>query len=163
MDKPVLDATCGGRMMWFDKQNPLCLYMDKRVVEPMECCDGRSFRVEPDMVADFTNLPFDDESFYLVVFDPPHLKSAGKKSYMAVKYGVLDKDWQDAIRDGFRECMRVLKPYGTLVFKWSEVQIPTREIINAIGLEPLFGHRSGKRANTHWMTFLKVPEVSHEK
>ena len=24
----------------------------------------------------------------------------------------------------FRECFRVLKPYGVLIFKWNEVQIP---------------------------------------
>ena len=62
------------------------------------------------------------------------------------------------IRDGFSECLRVLKPYGTLVFKWSEVQIPVRQVIEAIGAEPLFGNRSGKRGNTHWMVFMKFPQ-----
>lgn len=40
----------------------------------------RRLTVDPDVVADFTKMPFDDESFYLVVFDPPHLRQAGETS-----------------------------------------------------------------------------------
>lgn len=162
MHKPILDATCGGRMMWFDKNNPLCLYIDKRKVESMKCCDGRTFSVDPDLVTDFTDLPFEDDTFHLVVFDPPHLLYAGETSYMAIKYGKLSKGWEEVIRAGFQECMRVLKPYGTLIFKWSGIQISTRKVIEAIGQEPLFGHNSGQRMKTHWMTFMKAGDP-HER
>ena len=155
MNKPILDATCGGRMMWYDKHNPACVYVDRRVVDSMECCDGRNFQVSPDIVADFRDLPFESNTFYNIVFDPPHLIRAGEKSYMAVKYGVLSDGWQTVIHDGFWECMRVLRPYGTLVFKWSETQIKTSEIIKAIGCNPLYGHISGQRMHTHWMVFMK--------
>ena len=30
MDKPVLDATCGSRMIWFNKNNELAVFVDKR-------------------------------------------------------------------------------------------------------------------------------------
>lgn len=156
---PILDATCGGRMMWFDKKNPRCLYVDRRQIEQTSLCDGRVFSIKPDMLADFTKLPFPDNSFYLVVFDPPHLIKAGDDAYMAIKYGKLSGEWQAVLRDGFCECMRVLKPFGTLVFKWNEYQIPTKKVIEAIGTEPLFGHRSGKSAQTHWMTFMKEPDT----
>ena len=33
--------------------------------------------------------------------------------------------------------------------------VPARELINAIGMEPLFGHHSGKKSNTHWLCFMK--------
>lgn len=62
------------------------------------------------------------------------------------------------IGQGFRECMRVLKPDGVLVFKWSEVHVSTREILDVIGEEPLFGHRSGKKMNTHWLCFMKFED-----
>lgn len=156
--KPVLDVTCGGRMMWFDKHNPAALYLDNRAIQDVELCDGRKFSVEPDVVADFTSLPFEDNSFYLVVFDPPHLIRAGEDSYMKTKYGKLDKDWKQTLRAGFSECMRVLRPGGTLIFKWNEYQISVKEVIQAIGENPLFGHRSGKASKTHWMTFLKPVE-----
>ncbi len=126
MDQRVLDPCCGSRMFWFDKNNPDVLFGDKRS-ESHVLCDGRTLRIEPDMILDFTNLPFDDGSFNLVVFDPPHLKHAGEKSWLRAKYGVLDNTWQDDLRRGFSECFRVLSNNGTLVFKWNEIQIKTRD------------------------------------
>lgn len=76
---------------------------------------------------------------------------------MAQKYGALDKDnWQDDIKKGVSECMRVLKPNGTLVFKWNERDIKLSELLKVIGQEPLFGHTTTKSKNTtYWMCFLK--------
>lgn len=72
-DKLILDACCGSRMFWFDKHNPLVLFVDKRS-ETLTAKDKdriRTIDVKPDVIADFTNLPFEDNSFYMVVFDPP--------------------------------------------------------------------------------------------
>jgi len=102
--KRVLDATCGSRMIWFDKQNPDVLYMDNRELTTT-LCDGRVLNIKPDVIADFRDMPFPDETFYLVVFDPPHLRYAGKNSWLAKKYGILSDDWQQDIRQGFNECM----------------------------------------------------------
>lgn len=71
------------------------------------------------------------------------------------KYGKLPPDWKKLIHDGFNECMRVLKPNGTLIFKWSEVDIPLSDILKVIDYEPLYGHRSGKAMKTHWIAFVK--------
>ena len=97
----VLDPCCGSRMFWFDRQNPDVVFGDKRT-ETHVLCDGRTLRIEPDVTLDFTDLPFDDGTFKLVVFDPPHLHTAGPKSWMAAKYGKLT-----AI--GERTCERVLQ------------------------------------------------------
>lgn len=147
----ILDACCGSRMFWFDKQNEDVLYMDNRQLSDT-LCDGRTLNVNPDVIADFRDMPFENETFYLVVFDPPHLIKAGEDSWLAKKYGKLDELWQFDIQQGFNECMRVLKPNGTLVFKWNEDQIPVNEVIKAIGQRPLFGNR---RSKTHWMVFMK--------
>lgn len=154
---PILDVTCGGRMMWFDHNNPICLYVDNRELEPVELCDGRLFQVKPDMIADFRNLPFPSNTFNLVVFDPPHLIRVSNQAYLKLKYERLSESWESDLKAGFDECMRVLKDYGTLIFKWSEIQIPTSKVIKAIGHKPLFGHISGKSSKTHWMTFMKTP------
>lgn len=156
--KHILDATCGSRTMWFDKECPLAVYMDKREekLEGIWADHEGNLSVNPDVVADFTKIPFPDFSFELVVFDPPHLARVGDSAWMRKKYGCLPNDWQPVIHDGFWECWRVLKEYGTLIFKWSEIQISTRKIIDVIGKEPLFGHRSGKRMNTHWLVYMKM-------
>jgi SAM-dependent methyltransferase len=158
-NKKILDACCGGRMMWFDKHHPDAVYVDNRRVnkELIYSKDGvRYLNVEPDIMMDFIRLDFPDETFYHVVFDPPHLMHGGKNSYIIKKYGILPGTWQEYIHSGFAECWRVLKPNGTLVFKWNECQIPTNEVIRAIDHLPLYGHKSGKASRTHWLCFMKI-------
>jgi len=152
--KQVLDACCGSRMFWFDKKNPVAVFMDKRV-ESHKLCDGRELIVDPDVVADFTDMPFGNSRFALVVFDPPHLANVGSNAWMSKKYGRLESDWQKMLRDGFRECFRVLKDCGVLIFKWNETQIPVSKILELTPEQPLFGHRSGKQSKTHWIVFIK--------
>ncbi len=81
---------------------------------------GSTLDIVPDVVGDFTHIPYEDNSFALVVFDPPHLTGAKETSWLVKKYGKLGQNWEKMLRDGFRECMRVLKPDGVLIFKWSE-------------------------------------------
>ena len=63
--KPILDACCGSRMFWFDKNNPAALFMDNRELDDT-LCDGRSLQVKPDVVGDFRDMPFENETFRLV-------------------------------------------------------------------------------------------------
>ena len=159
--KPVLDACCGGRMMWFDKKDERCLYADQREAElkinhlPSQV--GRaSKKVQADQIHDFRNMPYKDESFYHVVFDPPHVRNISLKSVVGFSYGSLDKEtWEEDLTKGFAECFRVLKKNGTLIFKWNEVDIPLKEVLKLTVEKPLYGHRSGKKANTHWVSFIK--------
>ena len=158
-NKIVLDACCGGRMMWFDKQDDRCLFADCRddVLDVSHCTvnPGKK-QVRPDQLHDFRDMPYENESFHHVVFDPPHVRNISMKSVTGFSYGSLDKEtWQDDLRLGFAECFRVLKPHGTLIFKWNEVDIPLREVLALTSEKPLYGHRSGKKANTHWVAFVK--------
>lgn len=154
-EKYILDVCCGSRMFWFDKNNDKVVFMDNRVLHDI-LCDGRKLDIEPDVVGDFRNIPFEDNTFHMVVFDPPHLVKVGENSWLAKKYGKLSDSWTTDIKKGFSECMRVLKPNGTLIFKWNEQQIKLREIFKIIDYDPLFGN---KRADTHWLVFMKESEV----
>jgi len=159
---PVLDACCSTRMMWFDKQDSRALYIDKREgTKEMDFgtpgTKGRKPKtVAPDVLADFRDMPFLDGSFDHVVFDPPHFyKGAGETGIIAFKFGLLEETWRDDLRQGFAECFRVLRDRGTLIFKWCEVEIPLREVLALTPESPLYGHRSGKKAMTHWVAFIK--------
>lgn len=151
-------------MFWFDKENPVVVYMDKREVET-ELNDSssktgkRTLRISPDILADFTKMPFQSGSFKVVSFDPPHLESLGENSWMALKYGVLKGNWRQMIKDGFDECFRVLEDYGVLIFKWNESEIKVSEILTLIPYKPLFGHTTGRQSKTIWMTFMKTPST----
>ena len=150
-EKYILDVCCGSKMFWFDKNQENTIYMDCREVSET-LCDGRKLEIHPDVIGDFRHIPFDDNTFSLVVFDPPHLKNIGETSWMAKKYGKLSDTWEDDIRQGVHECMRVLQPQGVLVFKWNEEQIRLKQILDCINYKPLLGNR---RAKTHWLIFMK--------
>jgi SAM-dependent methyltransferase len=155
----VLDATCGTRSIWFDREDPRALFIDRRretvaVDVGTPGTIGRSpIVVAPDVVADFTALPFADDSFSLVVFDPPHVARREALGAVTRRYGCLNGDWREMLAKGFAECFRVLKPHGVLVFKWGESQFPVREILALTPEKPLFGHKT--RKTTHWSVFMK--------
>lgn len=73
--------------------------------------------------ADFTALPYEDESVDIVVLDPPYIHSPGKHmtdaryGNSATTKGMYHADIMDLYRDGMGEAMRVLKPGGFLWVK----------------------------------------------
>lgn len=159
-ERRVLDSCCGSRMFWFDRKNPEAVFLDQRReshVLPDKSSTGgsRTLVVDPDIKADFSALPFSDNRFALVVFDPPHLVRNGKKGWLAKKYGKLEGDWKEQLRQGFAECFRVLKPDGTLIFKWNEHEVPVSQILALTPEKPLVGNRCGKTAKSHWIVYMK--------
>lgn len=159
----VLDACCGSRMFWFDREDERALFMDKRaeshsLKDKSSKGGSRALVIDPDLKADFTALPFPDDHFPMVVFDPPHLLYNGRQGWMAKKYGKLGTDWREDLRRGFAECFRVLKADGALVFNWNEQDVPVSEIVALTPMRPLFGNRCGKRSKSHWLVFMKVGE-----
>lgn len=163
---PVLDVCCGTRAFWFDHKDKRALYIDNRR-ETLEVdvgspgTIGRSpIVIDPDQLADFTELPFADETFSLVVFDPPHVQRRAALGAITRRYGYLHGNWREMLRKGFEECFRVLKPNGVLVFKWGESQFKVTEILKLTPEKPLFGHKTSK--TTHWCVFMKPPAADHE-
>jgi SAM-dependent methyltransferase len=161
---PVLDVCCGKRAMWYDSKDTRAIFTDKRrESRQLDTRPGRSpCVINPDIQCDFTNLPFPDETFWHVVFDPPHILRTEPKGWITHTYGVLNGDWKEMLRLGFAECFRVLKPSGTLIFKWSDSNVPLPEILKLTPEKPMYGHRSGKQAQTHWCAFLKPNKAENK-
>jgi SAM-dependent methyltransferase len=147
-------------MMWFDNADARAIYMDCReqVVKGAwgpSSAGRKDVVIKPDLLASFTEIPFPDETFVHVVFDPPHIQRMEATGKVSQTFGVLTPGWEEMLADGFRECFRVLKPGGTLIFKWCEVEVPLARVLALTQETPLYGHRSGKKAQTHWVAFLK--------
>ena len=154
--KPVLDPASSVRSFYFDKKDERVVFGDIREKETHLLTNGQIIHIEPDEVMDFRAIPYPDETFQMVVFDPPHRIKLKSESDFIKKYGQLDKDtWRKDLAQGFTECFRVLKTNGTLVFKWSEVSIKLSEILKLTDRKPILGHPSGKKMGTHWVLFLK--------
>jgi SAM-dependent methyltransferase len=160
----VLDVCCGSRMFWFDRKDDRAIFIDRRserhALKDISSKGGsRELAIIPDCQADFMALPFRDNTFTLVVFDPPHFQRNGSTGWIGLKYGTLKGDWQEVLAGGFSECFRVLRPEGVLILKWCADEISVSRILAlAPGRRPLFGHKSGRQQKTHWITFMKPKE-----
>jgi len=154
--KLILDPASSMRSFYFDKKDNRVLFGDIRENETHLLTNNQTIHIKPDEVMDFRAIPYSDESFACIVFDPPHMLNLSEKSWTRKKYGVLDKEtWRSDLTQGFSECFRVLKNHGTLIFKWNEVSISLKEILALTNEKPVCGHPSGKRMGTHWVLFIK--------
>lgn len=152
--KMILDACCGTRQIWYDKHNPHALYMDK-YPRKFEDGMGRTCECVPDVVGDFRDMPFANDTFNLVIWDPPHIDHAGPNHWIRNKYGCAEKEtWEKDLKAGFDECMRVLRPGGVLILKWSDVQLKIKKVLEIVGQNPVIGDR-GKGPNCIWCVFYK--------
>lgn len=164
-DKFILDACCGNRQMWFDKKHPNVLYIDIRKEEKGFVKGRPDLNIQPDMIADFRNLPFADRSFKLIAWDPPHSMTFGKTSIMAAKYGRLNKEtWKEDLSKGFCEIWRCLDDNGVLTLKWSNFEVSFKELLSLFPVKPLYGNisKNTKKSITQWFVFMKIPEVRDE-
>lgn len=157
--KPILDPMSGSRMFYFDKNNASVLFGDIRD-ESYWLSDYSKLVIHPDQQLDARELPFADNSFHLVVLDPPHLYNCGKNSDLGKSYGVLNKaTWETDLKQIFDEAWRVLKPNSTLIFKWADKDITLNHLLYVLGREPVFGDKkiSGRKLDTHrfWLVFFK--------
>lgn len=97
-------------MMWFDRGHPDAVFGDCRR-ETLTVTDRshgrqdgtRTLRIEPDVVMGFRCIPYPDNTFKLVAFDPPHLERAGPKSWMAAKYVTHKRERADGKREAQEE------------------------------------------------------------
>lgn len=110
----VLDATANARRMWKGVEwAGTKTFMD---IDP---------EMKPDVVGDFQSLPFEDNSFHVIVFDPPHLPlaaaSTASMSQMVDNYGLAKSTKADSIAEIFptflAEARRVLKDDGLIFTK----------------------------------------------
>lgn len=160
-DKFILDACCGGKMMWINKNHQNTIYIDIREEERGHINHVPNHEIKPDYVMDFRKMNFEDKTFKLIVFEPPHMMTLGKTSIFAKKFGVLNAmSWQADIQAGFKECWRVLQDYGILIFKWSDVEISFKDVLKLAPTEPLFYNitNSTNTSKTMWFCFMKIPK-----
>lgn len=145
----IVDLTAGNRAVWVNKAHPDCTYIDKRE------------SVKPDIVADICDLRsvFEDSTFDLVVFDPPHI-NFGITSDMAKTYGHhTTKQIIELLQKGSAEARRISKPHALMAFKWNDHDIPLKKAIGLmVGWEALFGHvtKDGPGSKTYWVMLKKV-------
>jgi len=166
-DKFILDACCGCRMMWENKNHPNVIFMDIRKEEKGFIKEQPNYEVNPDIIGDFTNLPKEikDKRFKLIVWDVPHFRSRKLTGVFLKKFGGLHPEtWQSDLKKGFDELWRVLDNYGILIFKFSDYHIKFEKALSLFPVKPLFYNsmnsmrNEGNKSETRWFCFMKIPK-----
>lgn len=149
----ILDMSSGNRAIWFNKRHPLATYIDIRE------------SVEPDFVADSTDLAImQDNTFDLIVFDPPHV-NFGKNAKMSERYGHhTTEQIRSIIKGSGKEAHRVAKPNAFMAFKWNDHDQKLDSVLAMMPQwEPLFGqhlkNRGGADAKSQsfWCLLRRLP------
>lgn len=146
----ILDLSAGNRAIWFNKNHPLCIYLDKRdSVKPTVVCDTRAI---PSSVG---------SGFDLVCWDPPH-KNCGPNSNMSKVYGHhTTQEIIETIQKTSVEAYRVTKNGALMAFKWNSGDIKLLRVLELMPQwEPLFGHltKDGPRSQTYWVMLRRRDE-----
>jgi len=141
----ILDLTAGRRAIWFDKNNPLATFLDRRS------------EVNPTIVCDTTSIPDEVGADYdLIVYDPPHM-NCGPNSDMSKRYGYHStfQILEDICGTG-KEAHRVSRPGALMALKWNTHDISLDRVFKLLGdWEPLFGHVTKfghkTKSQTYWV------------
>lgn len=145
----ILDLSAGNRAIWYAKDHPLAVYLDKRP------------EVNPTVVCDTRDLPEDIGSGYnLVCWDPPHM-NCGPNSNMSFRYGYhTTAEIIDTIERTGREAHRVTADDAVMALKWNNHDIPLKKVFTLLDRwEPLFGHlvKNGPHSQTYWVMLRRLP------
>lgn len=156
----ILDATCGAKGMWYQKNYPLVTWMDKRNGKyyyatennPKKCID-----VNPDVVSEWKDALFPDNYFDMIIFDPPHIIRKTANSKMILQYGKLRTEtWKYDLKEGIDKLFKILKSEGVFILKWAESGGgKIEDVLKLFPYPPLFGTRTGANSDNHWIVFLK--------
>jgi len=154
-NRMILDLTAGYRNIWREiGYMGDVLFLDMR------------YEVEPDVCGNNERLPFRDNIFDVVVYDPPHVIREEHETYFRTEFGKRYWAWK-SVRDFVNnikkvnvEAYRVTKPNGIMVFKWIDRYIPIDRVL--VFLDKWIEYKRVKRIsksyhgnNTTYLVWLK--------
>lgn len=142
----ILDLSAGRRAIWFNKNHPLAVYLDKR--------EGLPVFNNVTLLCDTREIPHHAGSGYnLIVFDPPHM-NCGPNSNMSKVYGYhTTAEILDLIEKTAIEAHRISAHDALMALKWNNHDIRLQRVFDLMPQwEPLFGHltKDGPGSQTYW-------------
>lgn len=160
--KPVLDATAGNRMMWGNRKTPTnVVFMDKEI----------GLRIPPDIFAVWEKLPFRDNVFFNVIYDPPHMRHGKNSRYRDPKGATSHGTWWGIVENKKQLLKSMLlaqiefaRVSDRLHLKWNETHYDLFVVLKCFvdwvfvrKWEYKSQRRTGK-SKTWWIAFIRKRE-----
>ena len=165
----ILDATAGNRAMWKNKNPPNVIFMDKEI----------GLAIPPNVFAIWQNLPFRDDVFETILFDPPHDRFSPSSVHMNPQgwhnprveggrkiggtfWGSLSSSWAGEFIRASKEFHRIAI---RLCFKWNDSRYPLERPLSffeewiPIQIKEHFSKRRRGKTNTYWVTMIHRVDI----
>jgi len=166
----ILDACCGPKEMYHGLHKKFTdqeiVYIDiRKGTFTIPYTEGKKIHIEPTVQADLKKLPFKDNTFTLILFDPPH-GGFTIDTWMGAKYGGLTaSDYKNMLVWANIEFTRVLVEGGIILAKIQEYEDREFYITGFFHNFKLLldikirsrGTSKSERLFTHWLVFAKKP------
>ena len=166
--KPVLDATAGNRHMWGRNKHPDgVIFLDKET----------NLRIKPDVIATWDQIPYPDDYFHCIIFDPPHVfseTSMYNKDPQARPNGAKKiPGWYGAFKDKREAIIQIhgaQKEFARLAprmcFKWNDASLSIDRILTVFTeWDVQFMEQAptrGKKPSTWWVKLVRKGRVNTE-
>ena len=133
----ILDATCGCKGIYHGNDENFTetelIFMDKRLGtfkgHPRQTRMTETIHIHPTTVASLTKLPFRDNLFTLIIYDPPWM-NISDTSWFHFRYDGWDRHtYALTTHHANNEFHRVLKPYCPLITKY---QTPPKTAVSTL-------------------------------
>jgi len=152
-----LDPTASNKMLWPNNKNPPGLIFTDR---------NKETQTPPTLFCDYTALPFRDNIFETVFYDPPHAaRNKISRSYQHQNpaawsyYGwdITPKQLREGIRGASKEFLRVAK---RVCLKWSEVDYGEAWILGMMRewkpvYKKILKYSRIEKIPSYWITMVK--------
>ena len=168
----VLDVTAGNRRMWGKRwNNPHVIFLDK----------VPGLRIQPDVVGVWEALPFPDDSFQLIVFDPNYYTRTGTPAplWYRIHHGdPLERDgswWGKPFNTYHEMCTTFVKAAREfrrvaprMVMKWTDSQHPLPKVLTLFlpYWIPLYtkkvttgSFKKNATGSTYWVSLIRKEEI----
>jgi len=153
----LLDVSAGNRHLWPNKNPPETVFLDKE----------RDLLIPPDVIASWRALPFRDNCFSCILFDPPNDPSWGSTSGHRDPKGRKARFWgnpasrRNLVSDIYHGQKEFARISPRLCLKWNETAITLEAILSLFDrwdekyrLEYLSRKKRGG-SSTFWVTLIR--------
>lgn len=160
----ILDATAGNRHMWKRNKHPAgVVFLDK---EP-------GLRIQPDIIAPWSNIPREDDEYKCSIFDPPHATSLTSMYNQDPKakpngskqipgwYGAFEN--RDHAKEQIHEAqIELARVAPVLCFKWNETSIVLEDILKKFDrwdVQTITRRKSLRSPKTFWVQLTRKDQT----
>jgi hypothetical protein len=162
MMKMILDATAGNRHIWGKNKYPVgVVFFDKET----------NLKIPADVIGTWDKLPFPDDSFDCIIFDPPFYYGSAPPYFLDIKenqrgsknfwYGYPFKTKTEMLVKLNKAQKEFSRVSSRLCLKWCDMQTPIYNLLTlfdcfkVVFQQPIYSKHNHNSSQTWWVKLVR--------